>query len=187
MTSWRCDTVNFHAGIAAAVTSAIAAKIAPENTETLLRVIQLYEQRAGRTHEPVTPPHTTGILLTRHRKAPYTIFSAGEQRVFAALGSSRDTLLVVDAGGGVLGVEKLSPVASREKDRQDLLAPVRHAAVAALDHLPPQGRRETGRRRGHPAVCRAASAVCETGRCLTWPAAQSDRSGRGPRQRHNQT
>ena len=113
-----------------AVTTAIAGKIAPENPETLLRVIHIYEQWACRACESANALHTTGILLTQHRKARYSIFSPGEQRVLTALGSSRDTLLVIDAGGGVLGVEKLSPQSSREKDRQDLFAPVRHASVA---------------------------------------------------------
>lgn len=118
--------------VSSCVLLAVSRRVAPSCPETLTRLIQTYEKWSGQA----PAAHTTGIRLLRHGKAVGDFFRLEKKDLLRALGSSSDTMLVMDIGGGVLGIEKIPQVTTAAKNNQEIFAPVALAGLAAWANSP---------------------------------------------------
>lgn len=114
--------------MAKAIAGTVAEYAAPDCPETALGIISLYESWSGRRRNGL--PHTTGIKMARNKNNRGNFFEIAKQGIFKGLGSSPDTILIIDADGGVHGPETI-PATGGGTGRQEILCPDAHAGLAA--------------------------------------------------------
>lgn len=114
--------------MADAVTRAVSRFAAPELSETAWRVINTYatwgEQRQ------VNLSHTTGIRLVRQRQTRSNFFDLAANGPVKTPGSSLGAMVVIDAKGGIIGIEK-AVAAPADRRGSEVLAPLMHMDIAA--------------------------------------------------------
>lgn len=116
--------------ISRAVSDVIVKRVAPEFPDSVRNVIRIYEEWVGQHKAQPLAGHATGIRLMRKTPGQNNFFSM-DKEFLRALGSSPDTLIVINAEGGICGVEKIPSVSSAHTARQEVLAPVIYADMAA--------------------------------------------------------
>ena len=105
----------------AAVRRAVAGHAAPECAPILEQILKTYENL------PASGAQTLGIYLTRTKEKRGNFFELAEKGLLEGLGSGQDTLLALNAKGGVMGVETVPPTAAN----QEIMAPLICANIAA--------------------------------------------------------
>ena len=113
--------------MAKSIAGAVSAYVAPDCPETALGIISLYESWSKHPHSDLT--HTTGITMARKKNIQGNFFEIARQDIVKSLGSSPDTLLIIDADGGIHGLEKIPPTGD-SAGRQEILSPDVHANLA---------------------------------------------------------
>lgn len=113
--------------MARAIVRTISEYAAPACQDTALRVISLYESWQGQQRNRLS--HTTGITVARNKNVTDNFFAIAQQNIVKSLGSSPDTLLIIDANGGIRGLEKIPPTKD-SAGRQEIFSPDTHANLA---------------------------------------------------------
>lgn len=114
----------FHLLACNAVEQALSRQIYPEHPDTVYKVLQIYNQWAGETHEGRKLSHTIGICPGKQRKGKNHIASLKDVASVKSLGSDNDCMLVLCGGGTLLGVENPPAKANALRKNHAILAPV---------------------------------------------------------------
>ena len=113
-----------------AVEHALAAHISPECADTVYKVLQVYNQWAGETHEGKKHAHTIGICPGKTRKDGMNFFEQRNLPSIKSLAAGRGCLLAVCSRGNLLSVETLSTKTHAFQKHQAILAPLDLADLA---------------------------------------------------------
>ena len=121
------DTSPIGKAIAKSVVKSVAEYVAPEFPDTVSRIISLYEAWSGEHTERIS--HTIGIQPKRHKSTQGNFFDISGKDLVKLIGASPNTLMVLDAAGGIRGVEKI-PFSNAETRGCDSFSPAAYLNIA---------------------------------------------------------
>lgn len=113
--------------MAKSVAQTVTEYVAPDFPETIARVISLYEAWSEEDRGRIS--HTIGIQPKRRKSIQGNFFEVSGKDLVKSLGSSPNTLLVIDVAGGVLGAEKIFAPVSAGRGH-DLFSPDAYSNIA---------------------------------------------------------
>ena len=115
---------SYHFIMCEAIEHALSLRLAGKHAATLYQVIQVYTQWSSETYEGQRLEHTTGICLNKQKSGGMSLYSLKNTDVAKILGSTNDTIMLLDKDGIIFGVENISTILGSYKKNLNTLAPV---------------------------------------------------------------
>lgn len=119
-----------HASLCTIIEQAIARQVCPEYEDTILQVLQVYTQWASSTYEGRRITHSVGICREQGRGDEPNFYELRNNNALKALGTTPDSILVLDRAGNISGIETISAKQANYRKNKDVLAPVDMADIA---------------------------------------------------------
>lgn len=119
-----------HGGLSQIIEWAIARQIKPESPDVVLRIMHVYGKWAAETYEGRRITHTIGICGKPSPAGRRNFFDFKNEGALKILGNTPDTILTLDNGGGIIGMETISDKQCGYRKNREVLAPVDMADIA---------------------------------------------------------